>query len=171
MKTMKSQAVLQEIYADHCVKQLAGQMNLGVSTVHKWAESCDPNAVSPVERTGALLECLGEDDRLIQHLCQRAGGVFVRNAPAREAGPDLLAALCAVELAFMVTLQSLVNLALSRCLSVAAAAVVRRHWEKQKSVTEGFMQACERGAFHGGALLWAFVSWSLGSDALELAVA
>ncbi|HXI73346.1 MAG TPA: hypothetical protein VNN22_23645 [Verrucomicrobiae bacterium] len=56
-------------------------------------------------------------------------------------------------------LQSLVTMATSRCIPAAEAAAMRRHWEKQKSVTEDFMQACEWGIFRGGAFLWAFGCW------------
>ena len=139
-----SHQVLQEIFQDHPVKQLAPQLNLAYSTVSKWAETCHPEAVSPVERTGQLLEALEEDDRLIQHLCQRAGEFFVRNPPVELSG----------ETAYQAENQ-LVRASAEYFTEVTVAVTpagrtpnqvqrVRRRWDTLKTQGEGFTQALER---------------------------
>lgn len=140
------QAVLQEIFPDHCVKQIAGHLGMNPKSVNKWAESCDPEAVSPVARTGQLLQCLNGDDRLIQYLCRRAGGFFVRNPPAAtDKLESLLAAerMANQELAdqLKVILEAMADGKLTR----TEAACIRRNWEGVKSKVEAFVQACEQG--------------------------
>lgn len=145
-----AQELLQEIFPDHGVKRIAAHLGMQPKSVNKWAETCDPAAVSPVARTGQLLECLNGDDRLIQYLCRRAGGFFVRNPRAT-----------AVKLESLLSAERMANQELADQLKVILEAMadgkltrtevtfIRRSWEGVKSKVEAFVQACEQGKWRG----------------------
>ena len=61
-------------------KQVAADLDLSPSMIYKWAEP--PNHVAgsgignPLDRIEALIKSTG-DYRLVQWICQRAGGFFI----------------------------------------------------------------------------------------------
>lgn len=171
MKATRTQEVLQEIYADHSVKQLASQIEVGISTMYKWAETCDPDVVSPVERVGCLLEYLGDDDRLIQNLCQRSGGHFVRDKPVVEPVGGLVPTFCKVEQAWMTTHHSLVDAVATGRINPAQMAVIQRHWEKQKRLMDGLVQAGLRGTLRCGVLFVSLGWWFATGEVLVVETA
>lgn len=145
---MKAHEILHEIFQDHCVKGIAGQIGMQPRSVNKWAETCDPAAVSPVERTGQLLDCLTGDDRLIQYLCRRAGGYYVPNPRVKAHAPEpLLEAHSRVVHEFAELIALVCEASGDNVITAAEAKRIRRHWEQSKTRTEDFVQCCERGNF------------------------
>ena len=61
--------------------------------IYKWAEPGDPAAGSgstnPLDRIEALIRCTN-DPRLVQWICQRAGGFFIRNPKTTNPHPHFL---------------------------------------------------------------------------------
>ena len=58
--------------------------------IYKWAEPPDPaagsGAVNPLDRIDALQKCSCAGPRVVQWICQRAGGFFIKN-PRRPIHP------------------------------------------------------------------------------------
>jgi hypothetical protein len=84
---MQSYELLREVFEKKSPKQVADDLGLSDSTIYKWAEPADKVAGSgtgnPLDRVEALLKSTG-DHRLVQWICQRAGGFFIvnpRNTP------------------------------------------------------------------------------------------
>ena len=79
---MQSYELLREVFENKTPKQVAADLGLSLSMVYKWAEP--PNHASgsgtgnPLDRIEALLTSTG-DHRLVQWICQRAGGFFILN--------------------------------------------------------------------------------------------
>src|SRR5215472_6217831 len=90
---MQSYEVLREIFQKCSPKQVASQLGLSLSMIYKWAEPPDPTAGSgssnPLDRIEALLHC-SKDHRIVQWICQRAGGFFILNPRTHRPHPDYL---------------------------------------------------------------------------------
>ncbi len=90
---MQSHEVLREVFQQCSPKQVAAELGLSLSMIYKWAEPPDPAAGSgstnPLDRIDALLRCTN-DRRLIQWICQRAGGFFILNPKTNKAHPSYL---------------------------------------------------------------------------------
>jgi hypothetical protein len=153
-----SQQLLQLVFADHIVKELADDVGLGHKSLLKWQETSDPEAVSGLERTGRLVAALEKkyDDRLIQHLCARGKGYFVRNAPPKGVQLELWPEYLLLEKHFFATHQTLLDAVREGQISKEKEAAIRRRWQALASEVEGFFAACARGSFR----CWAF-SYSL----------
>ena len=77
---MKSHEVLKEACQEQGCKAVAAALGVSHSLMNKWTESRpDGRSVelNPLDRVTALVAVTG-DERLLEHLCQEAGGEFVR---------------------------------------------------------------------------------------------
>jgi len=78
--SMQSYELLREVFEKTSPKEVSGQLGLSLSMIYKWAEPPEAGAGSgannPLDRMDALLRCTG-DLRLVQWLCQCAGGFFI----------------------------------------------------------------------------------------------
>ena len=84
---MESHELLREIFEKKTPKEVSADLELSTSMIYKWAQPPPDDAGSgtanPLDRIEALMQSTG-DSRLVQWICQRAGGFFIlnpKNAP------------------------------------------------------------------------------------------
>jgi hypothetical protein len=148
---MQSHEVLREVFQQCSPKQVAAELGLSLSMIYKWAEPPDASAGSgstnPLDRIDALLHCTN-DPRLVQWICQRAGGFFVLNPKTSKPHPSyLIPATNAIVQEFADLLAVVAEAAADNQITPAEARQIRGRWEKLKAVTEGFVACCEQGNF------------------------
>jgi len=148
---MQSHEVLREVFQQCSPKQVASQLGLSLSMIYKWAEPPDQAAGSgstnPLDRIDALLRCTN-DRRLIQWICQRAGGFFVLNPKTSKPHPSyLIPATNEIVQEFADLLAVVAAAAADNQITQAEAKQIRTRWEKLKAVTETFVACCEDGSF------------------------
>src|SRR5687768_6714478 len=88
---MKSYDVIRQAVDEPGVKAVAQALKVSPALVYKWceppAEADDPDqsgAKNPLDRVREMYQ-LTQDHRLINWLCQEAGGFFVRNPELADA--------------------------------------------------------------------------------------
>src|SRR2546423_8797399 len=90
---MQSHEILRDVFQKCNPKQVAADLGLSLSMIYKWAEPADAAAGSgstnPLDRIDALLRCT-DDPRLVQWICQRAGGFFILNPKMNKPHPSFL---------------------------------------------------------------------------------
>jgi len=147
---MKSHEVLRNVFEMHSPKEVAAKMGLSVSLVYKWAEPPTEEgsgALNPLDRVEALIRSTN-DQRIIQWLCERAGGFFVENPTASK--PRTYAVVPAtnkIVQEFADMLSVIATAALDSSITKGEAEKIRGRWEELKSVTESFVRCCEHGDF------------------------
>jgi hypothetical protein len=147
---MHSYELLREVFDKKAPKQVAADLNLSLSMVYKWAEPPNHAAGSgtgnPLDRIEALLTSTG-DHRLVQWVCQRAGGFFILN-PKNTAHPHfLIPATNQIVQEFADLLAVIATAAADSQITPAESKQIRARWEELKTVTEGFVACCEEGNF------------------------
>jgi hypothetical protein len=130
---------------------VAAELGLSLSMIYKWAEPPDPSTgsgtVNPLDRIESLQRCSG-DPRIVQWICQRAGGFFIKNPKTTNAHPEfLIPATNEIIQEFADLLAVVANAVADNQITPKEAADIRDRWEELKSVTEGFVQCCEQGNF------------------------
>jgi len=150
---MQSHELLREVFQKCSAKQIAAELGLSLSMIYKWAEPSDVAAgsgtVNPLDRIEALLHCT-KDPRLIQWICQRAGGFFILNPKSNKAHPEfLIPATNEIVQEFADLLAVIATAAADNQITPKEAATIRARWEELKSVTECFVACCEEGNFSG----------------------
>src|SRR5213076_590092 len=115
------------------------------------AEPPDPasgsGAANPLDRIDALLRCTG-DPRIVQWICQRAGGFFIKNPKNNYAHPHyLIPATNEIVQEFADLLAVIATAASDNQITRKEAQQIRARWEELKSVTESFVACCEEGNF------------------------
>ena len=147
---MQSHELLREVLEKSSVKQVAADLGLSQSMIYKWAEAGDDGgsgAVNPLDRIEALLRSTG-DQRLVQWICQRAGGFFILNPKTHQPHPDfLIPATNEIVQEFADLLAVIATAAADNRITPAEAKNIRGRWEELKSVTESFVACCENGNF------------------------
>jgi hypothetical protein len=147
---MKSHELLREVFEKCNPKQIAADLGLSVSLIYKWAEPPEESgsgAANPLDRVEALLRCT-QDARLIQWLCERAGGFFIKNPKASWPHPDFLVPATNQIVQEFADLLSVIAIAAGdNQISKQEAKTIRARWEELKQVTEGFVHCCENGNF------------------------
>ena len=90
---MESYELLREAFEKRSAKEVAAEMGLSLSMIYKWAEPPDDSsgsgAVNPLDRVAGLVRATN-DERIVQWLCQRANGFFIRNPKSVHPVPDYL---------------------------------------------------------------------------------
>ena len=150
---MQSHELLREVFQQCSPKQVAASLGLSLSMIYKWAEPGDAAAGSgstnPLDRIDALLRCTN-DPRLVQWICQRAGGFFIRNPKTTNPHPSfLIPATNEIVQEFADLLAVVASAAADNQITEREAKQIRARWEELKSVTETFVACCEEGNFRG----------------------
>ncbi len=148
---MHSYEILREVFQQCSPKQVASELGLSLSMIYKWAEPPDPTAGSgstnPLDRLEALLQCTN-DRRLVQWVCQRAGGFFILNPKTNKPHPAfLIPATNEIVQEFADLLAVIATAAADNQITAKEAENIRGRWEELKSVTESFVACCEQGNF------------------------
>ncbi len=147
---MESHEVLREVLDRGNAKQIAADMGLSLSLIYKWAEPSEQpgsGTANPLDRIEALVNC-SKDLRIVQWICERAGGFFIRNPKAQWAHPHfLIPATNQIVQEFADLLAVIASAAADNAISKQESRSIRARWEELKSATEGFVRCCEEGNF------------------------
>lgn len=147
---MQSHELLREVLQKTSAKQVAADLNLSLSMIYKWAEPGEGDgsgAVNPLDRIEGLLRSTN-DTRLVQWICQRAGGFFIQNPKTTKPHPDyLIPATNEIVQEFADLLSVIAVAASDNQVTPPEAKKIRARWEELKTVTEGFVACCEEGNF------------------------
>jgi hypothetical protein len=147
---MQSHELLREVLHRCGAKPLAADMGLSLSMIYKWAESSQETgsgAANPLDRMESLIRCT-QDLRLVQWICERAGGFFIKNPKAIYPHPHyLIPATNEIVQEFADLLAVIAQAASDSHITRKEATDIRSRWEELKSVTEGFVRCCEEGRF------------------------
>jgi hypothetical protein len=148
---MQSHEILREVFQECSPKKVASGLGLSLSMIYKWAEPPDPLAGSgstnPLDRVEALLRCT-KDRRLVQWICERAGGFFILNPKVSKPHPSyLIPATNQIVQEFADLLAVIATAAADNQITPREAESIRARWEELKSVTETFVACCEEGNF------------------------
>ena len=147
---MQSHELLREVIQKTSAKQVSSDLNLSLSMIYKWAEPDDGDgsgAVNPLDRIEQLIRSTN-DRRLVQWICERAGGFFILNPKTNKPHPEyLLPATNEIVQEFADLLSVIAVTAADNQITPKEAKQIRARWEELKSVTEGFVKCCEEGNF------------------------
>jgi hypothetical protein len=145
---MESHEVMKEVLRRTSAKQVAAELGLSLSLIYKWAEAPDDasGASSPLDRVAQLIR-ITQDPRIAQWVCEQSGGFFIRNPGDLPANRPLMPVTNDIVQEFADMLATIAQASADNVISPDEAKTIRRRWEELKSVTEGFVQAAEGGAF------------------------
>ena len=148
---MQSHELLREVFKTASAKQVAAETGLSLSMIYKWAEPPEGDTGSgtanPLDRIEALWKST-QDPRLLQWICERGGGFFIKNPKARWPHPfQVIPATNQIVQDFADMLGVIAEAAGDSHINKQEAKVIRARWEELKSVTEGFVRCCEEGNF------------------------
>ena len=99
---------------------------------------------NPLDRIEALLASTG-DHRLVQWICQRAGGFFIINPKNAPHPHYLIPATNQIVQEFADLLHVIATATADDQISSPESKQIRARWEELKTVTEGFVACCETG--------------------------
>ena len=149
---MESHEVLKEAFdsPDTSPKEIASELGVSLSLVYKWAQ---PNSETgsgsrnPLDRIAMLIE-LTKDPAIVEWLCQRAGGYFVRNPRSFcEQGYEVVPATHTIVQQFAGLLDVVSKAAQDNSITPEESAQIRIVWDRLKAYCEGFVRCCEEGDF------------------------
>ena len=145
---MQSHELLREVFEKKKPKEIAADIGLSPSMIYKWGE---PNTSgsgidNPLDRVEALLKSTG-DCRLVQWICERAGGFFILNPKNLPHPHHLIPATNQIVQEFADLLHVIAGATVDEHISPEEARQIRARWEELKSVTECFVASCEEGDF------------------------
>ena len=149
---MQSHEILREVFQQCSPKQVAAELGLSLSMIYKWAEPAETagtgsGSTNPLDRIEALLRCTN-DRRLVQWICQRAGGFFILNPKVNRPHPSyLIPATNEIVQEFADLLAVIATAAADNQITQKESQQIRARWEELKCVTESFVPCCEEGNF------------------------
>lgn len=148
---MESHEVIRNALSKAHVKEVAEKMGVSLSLVYKWSEGVDSKSGSgtsnPLDRVHDLYENT-LDDHLIQWLCNKADGYFVKNPPTnKKPGREVMPATQEIVQQFADLLSAISHAASDNSISVAESSHIRHEWDELKRLTERFVKWCEVGDF------------------------
>lgn len=152
IRGMESHELLKALLKETSAKQICSDMGLSLSLIYKWAEPPATDAGSgssnPLDRVKQLIDST-EDDRIARWVAQQAGGFFISNPAAMRESEELVPATNDIVQQFANMLGVIAAAASDQQITDQEARHIRAQWEGLKSVTEGFVQAAEKGNFSG----------------------
>ena len=147
---MQSHELLREVLKKTSAKNIAADLGLSLSTIYKWSEEDEQDGsgvANPLDRIEALFRST-KDRRLVQWICERAGGFFILNPKHNNPHPDfLIPATNEVVQEFADLLSVVATAAADNEITKKEAKDIRARWEELKTVTEEFVTCCEEGNF------------------------
>lgn len=145
---MESHELLKEVFDKKAAKEISSDLGLSTSMIYKWSQPAanEGGVENPLDRIEALYQSTG-DERLIQWVCQRAGGFFILNPKNTPHPTFLVPATNQIVQEFADLLQVVAMAAADNQITTAEAKQIRQRWEELKAVTEGFVACCEEGNF------------------------
>jgi hypothetical protein len=147
---MESHELLKDILDKKGAKEISSDLELSTSMIYKWTQPAanEGGIENPLDRIDTLLQSTG-DVRLAQWICQRAGGFFIANPKNAPHPHQLIPATNQIVQEFADLLHTIALATADEKITEAEAKDIRQRWEELKSVTEGFVAACEQGDFAG----------------------
>lgn len=148
---MESHELLREVLDKKSAKAVSADLELSTSMIYKWSQPSrqEGGVENPLDRVEALYRSTG-DRRLIQWLCQRAGGFFILNPRGVPHPHAMIPATNQIVQEFADLLHVIALATADSQVSPAESAQIRARWEELKQVTEGFVTGCEAGEFAPG---------------------
>jgi hypothetical protein len=145
---MESHELFREVFEKKPAKEISGDLELSTSMVYKWAQpAANENGIgNPLDRIEALIQSTG-DRRIVQWICQRAGGFFILNPQNTPHPHFLIPATNQIVQEFADLLAAVAMAAADDKITSDESEKIRERWEELKSVTEGFVASCESGSF------------------------
>lgn len=149
---MESHEVLKKAFdqSDTSPKEIASDLGVSLSLVYKWAQPNSENGSgsrNPLDRIEKLIE-LTKDPEIVEWLCQKAGGYFVRNPKSScEQGYEVVPATHLIVQQFAGLLDVVSKAAQDNTIDPEESAQIRIVWDKLKGYCEGFVRCCEEGDF------------------------
>jgi hypothetical protein len=148
---MESHQLLREVFQKTNMKEAAAQLGLSLSMLYKWSEppgeGSGSGASNPLDRMDKLVHVSG-DTRLVQWICEKSGGFFIRNPKKTHPQSQfLIPATNEIIQEFADLLEVVANAAADNHIDKTESHAIRARWEELKSVTEGFVRCCEEGHF------------------------
>lgn len=147
---MESYQILKESFEKTSPKLIASELGVSLSLVYKWAQeqsATGSGSRNPLDRILEIIR-LTDDVRIIEWLCAKNGGYFVRNPDsACEKGFEYLPAANEIVAQFSILLSRISQAALDNSIDLQESSDIRKHWDKLKCYAEGFVRCCEEGDF------------------------
>lgn len=147
---MESYEILNEAFERISPKEVARTLGVSLSLVYKWAQPPGVGKTggiqNPLDRAEALMQ-VTKHVGLIKWLCQRYGGYFVRNPRTGDNAKELVPATNEIIQQFADLLAAISDGAADHRITKAETRLIRKHWDELKTITEGFVKACEDGDF------------------------
>lgn len=148
---MESHEVLRQALDKASPKEIAAELGVSLSLVYKWSQPSDEEGsgtANPLDRVVRLFQ-VTQDDFIIQWLCRKSGGFFVKNPHPGKKDFDLMPTTQAIVQMFAELLSAISKAAADHAVSPKEAAEIRHEWDELKRYTEGFVVCCEKGDFVG----------------------
>lgn len=147
---MQAHEVMKEVLKRTSAKQIASDLNLSLSLIYKWSEPPEDDngsgTNSPLDRVGQLIRSTS-DTRIAQWVCEQADGFYIRNPHNLPPSLPLIPITNDIVQDFADMLATIAKSSADNVISKDEAKTIRRRWEDLKAVTEGFVQAAEKGTF------------------------
>lgn len=147
---MESYEVIKQSCEKTSPKEVAANIGVSLSLVYKWSQpntELGSGSRNPLDRVAALIDST-RDPGIIQWLCARAGGYFVRNPESHcEEGFEVMPATSEIVAQFAALLSEISHAAEDDSITNDESQAIRKVWEALKGYTEGFVSCCEEGDF------------------------
>jgi hypothetical protein len=147
---MESYEIFKEAFKRSSPKAIASELGVSLSLVYKWAQEQSETGSGSRNPLDRLLEIirLTEEPRIIEWLCEKSDGYFVRNPPSScEKGFEVLPATNEIVAQFSELLSQISQAALDSSITLDEAKDIRSQWDRLKCYGEGFVRCCEEGDF------------------------